>query len=116
MDYLSSFKSEKDFNRYVTKRLKFIRESNNLTQSKFSEKLNMSEQNYARIERGEYRASTYFILLVCSKFDITISQFFNFKDSSKDAESTQFFNELLIKNKDDLLKFSKFINDYYLDK
>lgn len=111
MNYLSDFKSEKDFNEFVKNRLKFIRTNRKLTQAKVAEIMNMSEQNYARIERGNYRASMYFLFLFCSKFDITIGQFFNFKSSNNKIDN--FFSQLFLKDKENLVEFSNFINDYY---
>lgn len=41
----------------VNEKIRFLRESNNLTQDEVAEKLGMSTNGYAKIERGESRLS-----------------------------------------------------------
>lgn len=112
MNYLDIFKNEEELSKYITKRLKSLRESRKLTQNEMAELLHMSEQNYARIERGRYKSSLYFILTFCSKLDITIQDFFKFKHEN-DTELDQYMREFLINHKQSTIDFCDFINKYY---
>lgn len=114
MNYLSKFKSESELQQFIINRIKFFRTSKNITQAEAAYLLNMSEQNFGRIERGRYKPSIYFILNFCSKFDITLQEFFKFNPNynrvSKLEKATY---EFLVNNKSSMQQLSNLINSFY---
>lgn len=112
MNYLSKFKNEKELQTFIINRIKFFRTNKKITQAEIAYLLDMSEQNFGRIERGRYSASLYFVLNFCSKLDITLQEFFNFKSDGV-SKFEIMAREFLENNKDSMLQLNDFIDSYY---
>lgn len=112
MNYLEIFKSENELYSYISKRMKEIRRMNGLTQSKISEILDISEQNYVRVERGYNKTSIYFLFKFCSVFDLSLNEFFKIAESDEDNCLIE-MKELIFRNKTEILELSNIIKKYY---
>lgn len=112
MNYLKKFKTEDELQNFIINRIKFFRVNKKITQAEMAYMLNMSEQNYGRIERGRYKSGIYFILNFCSKMDITFEEFFKF-NKEKMSKFEKEVRGLLENNEKSMLKIGEFINYYF---
>lgn len=56
----------------ILKKLKYLRQSNNLTKRAFAEKLGITPQYYGAIENGRIKVSTKFARHICDVMDCTM--------------------------------------------
>lgn len=71
-----------------------LRKSNNLTTKEMGKVLNMSQQNYARIEKGQLRLTVDLFLKICDYFKINPASFFQNSDNYNIEVSNNEYNEI----------------------
>jgi len=92
----------------IGERIKSIRKEKNLTLAKFGQRIQMSESNLSRIEKGDYTVTDKNIALICDRFDVNEEWLRTgagdkYKELREEEKLMKFVREL-IKDDDDTLQ------------
>lgn len=96
----------------MLQRIKDVRKSLNLTQSKFAEHLGLTQTAYSMIENGKRPLSNKYIKIICSEFGINENWLRNglgemFSASPYEKEFIYIFEQLTFDSQSYLLKMAK---------
>lgn len=68
--------AENNITKYVGNKIKYFRESKNITQQELAEAMNTSQQSIARYESGERKADQNILFQLATYFNVSINEFF----------------------------------------
>jgi len=110
-----------EINRLFAKRLQELRRLNNVKQDHIARALNMTQQNYSLLERGQRNFTLKLIQQICDYYKIPVTEFLNLGNQSSftnsplsnNSHNANSFNndpkiiEELIKSKDEIIAMQK---------
>lgn len=73
----------------IVKRIKDLREDNDLTQKEFGSLINKSQQGYAHLENKSARFTVEDLQIICNAFDISADYFLGFIDKKQSIFAKQ---------------------------
>lgn len=111
MNYLSYFKNESDIRKVISDTIIKIRKSNNLTQEKLAEILDVSVEHISRIENCKYTCSITLILKACTIFKLSLDEFFQISTYESPSGITKFIKELTIDKQNAIIDFCEEIKN-----
>lgn len=106
----------------VNENIRILRESQNWSQEKMAEKMNMSTNGYAKIERGETKLNLHKLQQIANIFEVDVLELMNSESKgvlflmNENANNTNYYSnneiltseidklKLIISHKDELMK------------
>ena len=113
MKYLKNFNDKNDFYRFVSYRIKQIRESYKYSQEFTSEKINMSLGNLSKLERSISKCSLHTLFAFCDLFNITIEEFFHLDEKKYLNKIDENISKMTNENIKSVISTLETLTDYY---
>lgn len=93
----------------VPKRLKYLRDTHNMSQAQFAEIIKVSPGNVAAWELGKVLPGSKALINIAQKFDVSIDWLLLGKEHEEFSKSFSLFKDLTDSEKADLEKYAKFL-------
>jgi transcriptional regulator with XRE-family HTH domain len=99
--------NEKIINSNITDNLKYLRESNNITQKDFATLMNVSQASYQKYEYGERIPDVISIYKICKRFNIPLDTFISSKINALN-NVTLFLNTLIMSTRNNEIMWNMY--------